>query len=264
MVERLILPHGPLPPKQSVNRVGRGPFDGRENLGQRVGIAVLVPQWCEDHMHVVRHHHNPVDMYLSAVVVKAMMKDDMPNRFRQRPETFGAESHEKGLVVRLHVREMATIQASRSTFPSLDGPPLFLSRRHSNNPVIPRGVGRGRPTYISAGTAALRFASIRPRKEIRDEFLACRRHPTGRMEFLRQRRAADLYFYISTTSRTSSTRRWPRRSRPHIFRLRSRMSSRRRTTRLSCLSVSFRISFRAMPMWGMYCSMYRHFRSASA
>ena|SRR5438552_1285942 len=81
---RIVLPptcqalaHFPYAVQGAVNPVGRSSFDRVHNFRQRTDFRyLLVHEWCEDHVHVIRHHDSNVEVYLRSLVVQAAIQHD--------------------------------------------------------------------------------------------------------------------------------------------------------------------------------------------
>jgi hypothetical protein len=75
-------------------------------------------------MHVVRHHHNNLDVQLGPLIMQAALQHDRPDSFGKNPAVISTERQEVGLAVALQMWKLPSVKSFRHDSRGDGGPRL--------------------------------------------------------------------------------------------------------------------------------------------
>jgi hypothetical protein len=101
-------------PQRLVDLVRRSALDRVGYFCQGIDLhGLLVDQRREDHMHMVRHNHNNLDVQLGPLIMQAALQHDRPDSFGKNPTVIGTERQEVGLTVALQMWKLPSVKSFR-------------------------------------------------------------------------------------------------------------------------------------------------------
>ena len=102
-------PHRPRSVQCRVDRMSGRAFNSTNNFLETEGLLFLRFQRHENHVHVVRHHYDDVELHFFAVVMQAVFQHKIPGGWREFPSQISVEGDEMGPASSLHVGKVATV-----------------------------------------------------------------------------------------------------------------------------------------------------------
>jgi hypothetical protein len=122
VIKGLFLPNGPRPIQMSIDQVSGCSFDGLGDACKRNYLGTLrVNQRREDHVHVIRHHHDHVQIHFDEMFMKTTIEDNTACTLGKNPSAVSSEGQKVMFEVSLEMRKIATIKRLWHTNSHSDG-----------------------------------------------------------------------------------------------------------------------------------------------